>query len=300
MTADYGKLIIQVFMDALSCIRPSLPSDTVLPAAVVLLLRSLHITQNDITEYLRNFGSQLVADRSLNERFVITSEYVSPILRVWWWTSVRDLQNQLESYDWGQHIGYEMTKVSSKQLSPPGKGVPKLRRNSSRPIHSALPSDFVTNTVGAADRCAELYHLHNYPCHGDLMVPLEYLPLHTDDKRAHNNVELRKPPVILEQSAEGEILRLGFGPTNVQRGDLILQFKGLDTTLIARQTGFNLALVGKGMMVKHSEIVYDGPLDPICDPNWWSSYCWFAHNPEGLQFNTDALSLAELLIQAEV
>lgn len=300
MTADYGKLIIQVFMDALSCIRTSIPSDAVLPAAVVLILQALHITQDDVTEYLRAFGSRLTLDRSLNERFVVTPEYVSPILRVWWWTSVRDLQNQLESYDWGQHIGYEMQKVTSRQLSPPGKPVPKLRRNSSRPIHSALPSDFVTNVLAAADRCDELNYLHNYPCHSDLLLPLEHLPLHADDKRAHDNEGLRKPPLILEQSAEGEILRLGFASTNVQRGDLILQFRGLDTTLIARQTGFDLALVGKAMMVKHSDIVYEGELDPICDPNWWSSYCWCAHNPESLQFDTDALSLAELLMKSEV
>lgn len=296
LAADYERLVVQVFMDALACVRASLPSDVVLPAAILLILQALHITNADVTEYLQQFGTSLKA--GLNESLIVTPGYVSPILKVWSWTSVRDLQQQLEAYDWGQYIGYEMTKVPSLQLSSPGR-VPKLRRNSSRPIHSALPADFVPNVVDAANRCMELHHLHNYPCHSDLRVPLEHLPLHSDDKRVHNNQELRKPPLILEQSAEGEILRLGFASTNVQRGDLILQFQGLDATLVARQIGFETTLIGKAMMVRHSDLVYEGELDPICDVNVWSSYCWGGRNSEGLRFETDALSLVELLMRPD-
>lgn len=298
LTADYERLVIQVFMDALVCIRSTLPTDAVLPAAVLLLLQALHITQADISEYLERFGTAIVSESLLNEQLVVTPEYVSPILKVWSWTSVRDLQQQLEAYDWGQHIGYEMQRVTSAQLAPSSPRIPKLRRNSSRPIHSALPTDFIPNVVDAAYRCDDVDHLYNYPCHRDLRLPLEHLPLHTDDKRAHDNADLRKPPLVLEQSAEGEILRLGFASTNVQRGDLILQFKGLDKAVVARQTGFDLKLIGKAMMVKHSDLVYEGQLDPICDPNMWSSYCWSKRNPEGLQFETDALSLAELMMSS--
>lgn len=300
LTADYERLVIQLFMDALACIRLSLPTDVLLPAAVLLLLQALHINQADITEYIERFGTNIVPGSSLNEQLTVTPEYVSPIVKVWSWTSVRDLQQQLEAYDWGQHIGYEMQRVSSTQLSSPGQRIPKLRRNSSRPIHSALPADFIPNVVDAAYRCVDIDYLHNYPCHGDLKLPLEHLPLHTDDKRAHDNAELRKPPLVLEQSGEGEILRLGFASTNVQRGDLILQFKGLDTTLVARQIGFDLKLVGKAMMVKHSDLVYEEELDPICDPNAWSSYCWSKRNSERLRLETDALSLAELLMSSGI
>lgn len=297
LTADYERSVVRIFMDALVCIRPSLPSIAVVPAAILLLLQALHITSSDIAEYLQRFGTDTVSESLMNEPLIITPEYVSPVLKTWSWTSVRDLQQQLEAYDWGQHIGYEMQRTSSSQLSTSGQRAPKLRRNSSRPIHSALPTDFVPNAVDAAYRCDDLEYLHNYPCLGDLKVPLGHLPLHSHDKHAHDNTDLKKPPLILEQSAEGEVLRLGFASTNVQRGDLILQFKGLDTTLVARQTGFDLTLIGKGMMIKHSDLTYEEGLDPICDPNVWSSYCWGSRNEEGLQFETDALSLAELLMR---
>lgn len=295
LTADYEKLVIEVFMDALACIKSSLPTDDVLPAAVLLLLQALHVTQDDVVEYLTKHGSADGAGRLFNEPLNVPARYMSPILKVWSWKGVRDLQQQLESYDWGQHIGYEIQKVPSNQLSPPVKQASGSRRNSSRTIHSALPPDLIPNAVEAANLCTELVNLHNYPCNGELVLPLEHLALHEEDKRAYDNADFQKPPLILEQDADSEILRLGFASTNVQRGDFVVQFQGLDTTLITRQTGYDFKLVGKAMMLKHADIVHDGTLDPICDPNVWTSHCWCGRNPDDVRFETDALSLAELI-----
>lgn len=290
---DYEKHIIDVFLDALNCIHASLPLNTVLPAATLLILRALHIQHGDLADYL----TKVEIPAYIRPRLIVTPTYVSPILATFRWTNAHDLERQLLAYDWGEHIGYEVKRVPSKTLMPNGSKVPRLRRlsSNSRPIHADLPGDFVSNAVYVANISASLANLHNYPCNHDLELPLEFIPLHVEDKRTFGNSELAKPPCVLEQHPNGEALRLGFACTNVQRGDLIMQFAGLSQSVVVRQTGLDLMLLGKSMMVNNAGIKHEEPVDPVCAPETLTSHCLCRHNPDNLQLDTDPLSLAELL-----
>lgn len=289
---DYEKHIVDVFLDALICIHASLPSNTVVPAATLLVLRALNIQHRDLAEYLSTFN----LTTCIQPRLQITPTYVSPILTVFHWTSAHDLERQLLAYDWGEHIGYEIKRIPSKTLMPGRSSTPRIRRHSSssRPIHADLPADFISNIVNTANFSVALADLVNYPCVHDLDLPLGYLPLHAEDRRLISNPDLAKPPCILEQNPCDETLRLGFACTNVQRGDRIVQFAGLSQTLIVRQTGPEVVALGKALMVNHSSIRHEDPVDPICGADPLISHCWCRHNPENLQLDTSPLSLAEV------
>lgn len=291
---DYNKHIVEVYLDALECIKLSLPTDAVVPAAVLLILRALHITSEDIASYILRLQDSSIPQHLANRTLSVTPEYVSSVLTVFTWTSLRDLQRQLELYDWGEHIGYEIQRLPSNSLQAPTN---RSRRLSSRTIHSALPSDFISTALEAANLSTDLSLLHNYPSSHDLIVSTDHISMHSEDKRFFENPELQKPSLILEQNSESGKLRVGFACTNVQRGDLIVQFQGLDTTLIVRQTGHECVLVGKSMMLKNSEVLHETLIDPICDANIWASHSWSRSNPELLQLDTDPLSLAEMLLK---
>ena len=295
---DYEKHIVEVFLDALECVKLSLSSGVALPAAMLLILQALHIKPNDISKYVSRIAAASTAPDLTKRSLVVTPQYVSPILAVFNWTGVRDLQQQLEAYDWGEHIGYEVQRVPSNtpRLTPGGRH--RLRRLSSRTIHSTLPLDFIPNILEAANLCTDLALLHNYPSHHELSIPTEHIGLHTEDKRLFDNSELTKPPVVLEQDSDSETLRLGFACTNVQRNDTIIQFRGLETALIVREFHHRYTFVGKAMMVKNASIKYEEAIDPICDSIIWTSHCWRKRNVEGLYFETDALSMAELLMKS--
>ncbi|KAK5952456.1 hypothetical protein OHC33_006499 [Knufia fluminis] len=294
---DYGKHIVDVYLEALDCIKASLPSDRVVPAAALLILQALHIRHNDLSEFIGNLSSTSAPESLPMHRLMITPEYVSPAIKIWSWRSVRDLQQKLEGEDWGQYIGYQIQKAASSTSLAPARH--RLRRSSSNTkiVHSALPPDFISNMIEAANLCTDLASLHNYPGNHDLEVPLDHVPLHIQDKAEYDNTNRQKPPVILEQDPDTEVLRLGFACTNVQRGDFIIQLKGLDTTLIVRKVWHEFRLVGRAMMVKHANLEHEEPVDPICDANVWTSHCWRSRNPESVRFDTDALSLAELLMK---
>ncbi|KAK5312468.1 hypothetical protein LTR70_008149 [Exophiala xenobiotica] len=272
---DYETHIVNVYLEALDCIQASLPSNTVTPAAALLILRSLHIRHDDLSDFIMKAMLTNAIDFVSAHRLTITPEYVSPVIKSWLWTSVRDLQQKLEAEDWGQYIGYQIQKV----------------------IHASLPSDFVRNMTEAANLCGDLSLLHNYPCNHNLQMPTDHIPLHAQDKATYDNPNLRKPSVVLEQDPQSEVLRLGYACTNTQRGDFIVQFRGLDTALIVRQIWHECKLVGKAMMVKHADLQYEEAIDPICDASVWSSHCWRQHNPDSVHFDTDALSLAELMMK---
>ena len=292
---DYDKHILDVYLDALECIRISLASNHTLPAAALLVLKALHIDIRDLLEFLSITDHKPESQSLVARELRIAPKYVSPVIAVFNWSSIRDLQGQLESYDWGQHVGYQIRKLSSNSLAPGPRA--RLRRGSStKTIHASLPEDFMSNAIDTANLCTKLSHLHNYPSGHGLSIPLEHIALHPEDKRLYKNTTSDKPAMILEQSSESEVLRLGFASTNVQRGDRIIQFRGLDTTLVVREVSYAWTLVGKAMMIKNSNIVHDELLDPICNPNAWSSHCWIAHNPEGLELTTTPLALAELLM----
>lgn len=299
ITPDYQKECVEVYLDALFCIKLSLPYLELLPAATLLTLSALHIKPVEMTKYITSQG-QYTSSAQINENyiFLLLPEYISPIIKVWsGWTSIRDLQQRLEAYDWGQHIGYEVQRVPSHQLttSPP---TARLRRTSSnaRTVHSALPDDFIANILEAANLSTDLPNLSNYPCQQDLLIPFEHIVSHPEDKRLYGNAAFAKPSVVLEQDPDGQTLRIGFACTNVQRGDLLLQFRGLDNALVVRSAGHEHRLVGKAMMVKNADVQHQYPVDVICTPSKWTSHCWRSYNPEHLQLRSDPFSLAELLL----
>jgi len=293
---DYETHIVNVYLEALDCIQASLPSNKVIPAAALLILRSLHIRHDDLSGFIMKAMLTNAIDFVSAHRLTITPEYVSPVLKSWLWTSVRDLQQKLEAEDWGQYIGYQIQKVRSSSLTPARDRVRRLSSNT-KVIHASLPSDFIRNMTEAANLCGDLSSLHNYPCNHNLQMPTDHIPLHAQDKAKYDNPNLRKPSVVLEQDPQSEVLRLGYACTNTQRGDFIVQFRGLDTALIVRQIWHEYKLVGKAMMVKHADLQYEEAIDPICDASVWSSHCWRQHNPDSVHFDTDALSLAELMLK---
>ena len=295
---DYEKHIMWVYLEALDCIRSSVPSDTLVPAAALLILRSLSIKQDDLSQFAVNLNTASATQSLLAQPMRITPEYVSPVIKTWPWTSVRDLQQKLEGEDWGQHIGYQIKKVPSSTLLAPGRNKPRRLSSNTRAVHSALPQDFISNTISAANLCTDISLLHNYPCNHEIQVPWEHIPSHPHDKAKHDNASFQKPPAILEQDPDSEVLRLGFACTNARRGDFIVQFKGLDSSLIVRQAGHEYKLVGKAMMIKHSGMEYEAPVDPVCGANAWSSHCWRQRNSESLHLDTDPLSIAELLMKS--
>lgn len=293
---DYEKHIVDVYLEALTCVQVTLPTSLVLPAAALLILQSLHIQQADFASYVTDVTSNTQQSALSLTQIVIKPEYVSPVIKTIPWISARDLQQSLELEPWGDYIGWEVKKVVSNSALNPV--TPRLRRLSSRTIHSNLPEDLIPNVVEAANLCTDLAGLHNYPCDRELIISTQFLPLHPQEKASFENSNLQKPPIILEQRTDSESIRLGFACTNTQRGDSIVQFTGLDTALIVRQVWHEYKLVGKAMMVRHSGLQHDAPGDPICAMNQWSSHCWYGNNPEGLHFETDPLSLAELLTRA--
>lgn len=294
---DYDKHIFEVYLDALDCIRASLPSSNILPAAALLVLKALHIRPADVSEFIGELRRhQQIISPYWFHNITVTPEYMSTVLTVFQWQGTRDLQAQLESYEWGDHVGREVIQRIPSNILVPNPRV-RLRRNSSRTTHAALPADFISNVVEAANFCTDLSLLHNYAQTEELKIPLEQIESHPEDKRALENTGLSKPPVILEQRSDNEILRLGFASTNVQRGDCIVQFKGLDSALIMREMGYSWFLIGKAIMIRHADLSYGHEIDPICSANTWSSHCWDTENPESWQFTTDPLSLAELLLK---
>ncbi|KAK6383403.1 uncharacterized protein PV06_00859 [Exophiala oligosperma] len=146
-------------------------------------------------------------------------------------------------------------------------------------VRAPLPPDLLTTIIAAASTThnVALANLYNYEtCRTrqtqptmkpTCRIPHETILSHEQDKRLADNTKLAKPSVIIESNpnpgsaaAGGNIsdpfLRLGFACTNVKRGDLICQFRGVDVAVVARRvsTGGGLSLVGLARMVGHSAL----------------------------------------------
>lgn len=290
---DYEKHIVEVYLDAVRCIEKSLVQKEHLPVAISLVLRTLGIQKDDMAEYVRLQLVKQPLALPVQANMLLRPDYVSPVVKVWpSWTSTRDLEQKLESYDWGEHIGYEIKRVPSRQ-----RVTPTLRRTSSRTVHSALPLDFVTNVLEAADTCPLLPHLYNIPSSHSPVLSPEYLMSHEHDKRAHDNIDLRRASMILEQRPGSDVLRIGYACTNVRRGDFVVQFRGLYTAWIVERIGHACLLKGKAIMITHSDLEYTHPLDALVGQKKLLSHCPCSNNDDHdpVVFQSDPLSLAELL-----
>ncbi|RMZ75474.1 hypothetical protein DV738_g5461, partial [Chaetothyriales sp. CBS 135597] len=240
---DYGQHIVQVYFDVVRYLSELSPSRAVAPCTTLLLQQALALDVPTLMEFAQQLPSAF--------EFLLCPDYVSAVSGVVrGWTSLRDLKNQLDRLDWATYVGWEVLRSTRGSKSP---SIQLTRTGSPRPVTAALPSDLISNAIAFAETSPVLSLLFNYPPVVNFRLPLDYLSLHIEDKKALSNPTLQKPTLIIEASPSAEPVRLGFACTNVRKGDYVLQFKGLDIALIGRKLGYagGMQIVGKAVMIRH-------------------------------------------------
>ena len=297
---DYSKHIVEVYFDVLLYLRDESSLRCVRPLTAFLLQRSLYITELAIAEYIRKVELSLLDTRLASVSFNLKPDYINAISDIIAeWTSSYELKQRLQRFGWASYVGWEIQRRTSRNLSQPQSNA--LRRVSSgSKVVSGLPHDLIDSAVAAADSALDLLHLYNYPEAEGAHLPLHLLKESHEDKRLMGNPKLRKPTLIIEQSGGVYPVRLGFACTNVRRGDLVCQWKGVDTALIMRKTpAHDLKLVGKALMVKHVDLQgTEAAVHPACRRPAWSSACPLKPagiEEEALTVESDPLSLFEIL-----
>ncbi|RMD43004.1 hypothetical protein DV735_g2087, partial [Chaetothyriales sp. CBS 134920] len=249
---DYGQHIVQVYFDVLHYLSELSSSSAVAPCTALLLQQALAIDVSTIMEFANMTSPEKLPQPPSGFEFQLCPDYVSAVSGILpGWTSVRDLKYQLERLDWANYVGWEVPR-SRRESRPPS--LRSTRTQSPRPVPAALPSDLISNVTAFAETSSMLSLLFNYPqIVKNFCLPLDYLSLHIEDKKAVSNPTLQKPTLIIETSPAAEPVRLGFACTNVRRGDYVLQFKGLDIALIGRKIGYtgDIQIVGKAVMIRH-------------------------------------------------
>ncbi|RMZ90910.1 hypothetical protein DV736_g1877, partial [Chaetothyriales sp. CBS 134916] len=248
---DYGQHIVQVYFDVVRYLSELSPSGAVAPCTALLLQNALAIDASTILEFADMTSSEGLRLQPSAFDFHLYPDYISTVSgMIPGWTSVRDLKHRLEHMDWATYVGWEVSRSTkgsrSSSLSP-------TRTISPRPVAAALPPDLISNAITFGETSPMLSLLFNYPQALTFRLPLEYLNMHIEDKRAVSNPNFQKPTLIVETSPSAEPVRLGFACTNVRKGDYILQFNGLDITLIGRKIGYSgMQVVGKAVMIRHA------------------------------------------------
>lgn len=341
---DYSKHIVQVYFEVFEYLRPSNTRAKLPLQAVYLAQRALEISQADIAGYVALLAREEHERRSLGFntrlgelRCPLVPDYVNPVDEVVrGWTSVRDLRQRLEQFDWSRYVGHEVKRKPSRPLPTPSSSSPSSQQRQSsftKPLPSTttagrqqttyirapLPPDLIENMIQTASHSDEIRHLHNYPSAHGCTIPIEQILLHAEDKRRTNNDPLTKPSVVIESNPALGVdpVRLGFACTDVRAGDLICQFKGVDITFVARRVGGDeaLKLVGTARMVGHVGLSEKG-IHPGCrravgpgdGGRQWSGIVHEnasesqsegrSGNAEGWEMLTDPASLWELLSAA--
>lgn len=291
---DYSKHILEVFFEVFDYLRPSATRGTLPLQAVFLAQRALAITQGDVKSYIALLEASGEDAASLDVRLKelscpLVPDYVNVIDEVLpGWTSIRDLRQRLEQVDWAKYVGHEVkrkpllrpaTSSSSRKSSftsgtmvkpaltaspsPSPSPSPGGSRQTSY-VRAPLPVDLLENVLHAASHSEEIVRLYNYPSSVGCMIPTDHILLHDEDKRLANNPSLLKPSVVIESNPSSGVdpVRVGFACTDAQRGDLICQFHGVETTLVARRVGGGAAgglrVVGTARMVGHTELKEKG------------------------------------------
>ena len=175
-------------------------------------------------------------------------------------------------------------------LSPPASSMTHRRNSSSSTLSrqitqtAPLPADLISNAVAMASTESLQQQLRTYSTlsppsssngTSDSLSPsLDSLSLSPSPQLLSNSTNgfhlplspsnashpssplpsTIRPTLIIESSPLASPVRLGFTTPAVRRGDIILQFSGLDLTLIGRRIGSSgkLQLVGRAVMVTHS------------------------------------------------
>ena len=297
---DYSKHIVEVYFDVLLYLRDESSLRCVRPLTAFLLQRSLYITELAIAEYVRQVELSLLDTRLASISFNLKPDYINVISdAIADWTSSYELKQRLQRFDWASYVGWEIQPRTSRNLSQPQSNA--LRRVSSgSKVVSGLPHDLIDSAVAAADSPLDLLHLYNYLEAEGAHLPLHLLKESHEEKRLMGNPMLHKPTLIIEQSEAVYPVRLGFACSNVRRGDVICQWKGLGTALIMRKTpAHELKLVGKASMVKHVDLQgKESAVHPACMRPAWSSACPLRPagiEEEAMTIESDPLSLFEIL-----
>ncbi|KAJ9609998.1 hypothetical protein H2200_006328 [Cladophialophora chaetospira] len=312
---DYSKDILEVYFEVVRYLmQPPQPRKRSPMQAIFLAQRALGITQADVESYMammtiRN-PNMTLGQRLAELSCPLVPDYVHFIDDVLpGWTSIRDLRQRLELVDWSKYVGHEVRrKSSSRPPAPPHKSSNASTTSTGsgmQYVRAPLPSDMIDNVIQAATHNEELSHLYNYssPSPG-CSIPIPHILSHQHDKRTHNNPALIKPSIIIESNPTLGIdpVRIGFACTDVRPGDVICQFTGLDTTLIARRIGSSheLQLIGLAKMVTHSALL-EKSVHPSCKKHEYGRFSSVVMeedvdgNGEGWTMVTDPISLWEVL-----
>ena len=304
---DYAKHLVQVYFDVLCYLRDSSVTRKVAPSTALLLQKSLSINALTISDYVAKTPHEDVQLELSRSALALSPDYISPACDlIPGWTSIRDLKQKLEYFDWSTYVGWEMQRPASRHSIPHHRSssLSITRTSSPRPVVASLPSDLIPNALGFADSSPLMTYLLNYPDTLSFHLPLELLNTHIEDKRLVSNMSFLRPTLIFESSSSAQPVRLGFACTNARKGDYILQFNGLDIALIGRRIGYTgMQIVGRAVMIKHEGL--EGKhknVHPACSQGseQWISPCLEGGGQEGALeeaggIETDPISLFEIL-----
>ena len=312
---DYSKDILEVYFEVVKYLmQPRQPRKRSPMQAIFLAQRALGITQADVESYMAMMTirspnitlSQRLAELSCS----LVPDYVHFIDDVLpGWTSIRDLRQRLELVDWSKYVGHEVRRKSSSR--PPASFHKSSNASTTSSgsgtqyVRAPLPSDMIENVIQAAAHNEELSHLYNYPSPSlGCTISIPHILSHEHDKRVCNNTSLVKPSIIIESNPTLGIdpVRIGFACTDVRSGDVVCQFNGLDTTIIARRIGSSheLQLIGLAKMVTHSSLL-EKAIHPSCKKHENGRFSSVVTeedvngNMEGWTMVTDPISLWEVL-----
>jgi hypothetical protein len=120
-------------------------------------------------------------------------------------------------------------------------------------MQQLVSADMIANVVAASDQATELNFIHCVGNTDSLAEQMSTISLSNDTRQLKNesckNVQ-RSTIVFERRNGSKRRLRLGFTCKYVQEGDLICQFGGFDTSLIARVVDGSEILIGTRMGIK--------------------------------------------------
>ncbi|KPI42833.1 uncharacterized protein AB675_1879 [Cyphellophora attinorum] len=296
---DYSKHILEVYFDVLVHLRDTFVTQSVSPLTTYLLQQSLQIGKLDVLEYLSQFDEPTLQVKMLETSFKLQPMYMNAVSdTITSWTSVHDLQQRLDDFDWSQYVGYTVQarmrpQTPQRAPSSPTPSFSSQARTSVTGMHrvasltstvpslNAIPKDLISNALAVAEVHPALSTLYHYlPQANGFHLPPSLLTTHHQDKQLLGPAaSSQRPTLIIESSPCAQPVRLGFAPPGTRRGDIICQFQGTDLTLIARRPAYggqSLQLVGRAIMVTHEGLSgKQGEVHPICRAGLgrWGSSC---------------------------
>ena len=133
---DYTKHIVEVYFDVLNYLRDSSQTRSVAPLTVILLQKSLHITEQAIAHFTNTLSAEALVDTVANTTLYLKPDYISTIsATIPSYTSSSDLRQKLTQFDWSPYVGFEIVRPRTPTPTPPS--ATSSNRRPSRP--TAIP-----------------------------------------------------------------------------------------------------------------------------------------------------------------